>query len=91
MTIKIGDPLPQVTFTVMTDDGPQPRTTDDIFKGRRVALVGVPGAFTPTCCLITCPAISRRRRSCAPRSPDDRRDRRQRCLRDGRLGEVAWR
>ncbi len=51
MTLKIGDPLPQVTFTVMTDDGPQPRTTDDIFKGRRVALVGVPGAFTPTCSL----------------------------------------
>jgi peroxiredoxin len=49
MTIKVGDRLPDATFTVMTSDGPQTRTTDDFFKGRRVVLVGVPGAFTPTC------------------------------------------
>ena len=51
MTIKVGDALPQVTFTVMTADGPRPRTTNEIFAGHRVALVGVPGAFTPTCSL----------------------------------------
>lgn len=49
MTIAVGDRLPQTTFRVITADGPTPRTTDDIFKGRRVLLVGVPGAFTPTC------------------------------------------
>jgi peroxiredoxin len=49
MTIKVGDRLPEATFTVMTSDGPQTRTTEDFFKGRRVVLVGVPGAFTPTC------------------------------------------
>ncbi|HEX2137381.1 MAG TPA: peroxiredoxin [Microvirga sp.] len=49
MTIQVGDRLPQVTFRVMTPDGPEPRTTDDIFNGRKVVLVGVPGAFTPTC------------------------------------------
>jgi peroxiredoxin len=49
MTIKVGDRLPDATFTVMTSDGPQTRTTEDFFKGRRVVLVGVPGAFTPTC------------------------------------------
>lgn len=49
MTIAVGDRLPQTTFRVITDEGPSPRTTDDIFKGRRVLLVGVPGAFTPTC------------------------------------------
>ncbi|MGV6871228.1 redoxin family protein [Pseudochelatococcus sp. B33] len=49
MTIAVGDRLPQTTFRVTTADGPTPRTTDDIFKGRRVLLVGVPGAFTPTC------------------------------------------
>ena len=49
MTIKVGDRLPQATFTVMTSDGPAPRTTDDIFKGKKVVLFGVPGAFTPTC------------------------------------------
>ena len=49
MTIKIGDALPSGTFKVMTADGPKPRTTDEIFKGRKVVLFGVPGAFTPTC------------------------------------------
>jgi len=49
MTIQAGDRLPQVTFRVMTPEGPTARTTDDVFKGRTVALIGVPGAFTPTC------------------------------------------
>ena len=49
MTIQVGDQLPQTTFRVMTPDGPAARTTDDIFKGRKVVLVAVPGAFTPTC------------------------------------------
>jgi peroxiredoxin len=49
MTIKIGDRLPQATFRVMTPDGPAAKTTDDVFGGRKVALVAVPGAYTPTC------------------------------------------
>jgi peroxiredoxin len=49
MTIQVGERLPQVTFRVMTADGPVAKTTDDLFKGRKVVLVAVPGAFTPTC------------------------------------------
>ena len=49
MTIKVGDRLPKATFTVMTADGPAAKSTDDLFKGKKVVLVGVPGAFTPTC------------------------------------------
>jgi glutaredoxin/glutathione-dependent peroxiredoxin len=49
MPIQVGDRLPQVTFRVMTPEGPAAKTTDDLFKGRKVVLVGVPGAFTPTC------------------------------------------
>jgi glutaredoxin/glutathione-dependent peroxiredoxin len=49
MTIKVGDRLPSATFTVMTAEGPQTRSTDDIFKDRKVVLFAVPGAFTPTC------------------------------------------
>ena len=49
MTIKVGDHLPTSTFTVMTADGPKPQTTDEIFKGKKVVLFAVPGAFTPTC------------------------------------------
>jgi glutaredoxin/glutathione-dependent peroxiredoxin len=49
MAIQVGDSLPQSTFRVMTAEGPVAKTTDDLFKGRKVVLVGVPGAFTPTC------------------------------------------
>ncbi|GJE44935.1 peroxiredoxin [Methylobacterium soli] len=49
MTIQVGDHLPQATFRMNGPEGPQARTTDDVFKGRRVVLVGVPGAFTPSC------------------------------------------
>jgi glutaredoxin/glutathione-dependent peroxiredoxin len=49
MAIKVGDRIPNASFTVMTSDGPKPKTTDEIFKGKKVVLFAVPGAFTPTC------------------------------------------
>src|SRR6266571_7563334 len=49
MAIKVGDRIPNATFTVMTADGPKPKTTDELFKGKKVVLFAVPGAFTPTC------------------------------------------
>jgi len=49
MTIKVGDKVPAVTLTAATAEGPRPLSTDDIFKGKTVALFAVPGAFTPTC------------------------------------------
>ena len=49
MAIKVGDRLPEATFTTPSADGPKPVTTDDVFKGKTVALFAVPGAFTPTC------------------------------------------
>ena len=49
MSIKVGDKLPEATFTVMGPDGPKPVTTEELTKGKTVALFAVPGAFTPTC------------------------------------------
>jgi peroxiredoxin len=49
MTIQVGDQIPQATFMTMGADGPQPVSSDDLFKGKRVALFAVPGAYTPTC------------------------------------------
>ena len=45
MTVQNGDPLPKANFTVMTQDGPEARTTDQIFQGRKVVLFGVQTAF----------------------------------------------
>ena len=49
MAISIGDRLPEATFTLMGGDGPDQKTTADIFGGKKVVLFAVPGAFTPTC------------------------------------------
>ncbi len=49
MTIKVGDKIPSAKVFVQSDDGPAAISSDDIFKGKRVALFGVPGAFTRTC------------------------------------------
>ena len=49
MAIQVGDTIPSATLNIMTADGPSAITTDDIFKGKTVALFGLPGAFTPTC------------------------------------------
>jgi peroxiredoxin len=49
MPVKIGDRLPEAKFRVMGPDGPAVKTTADIFKGKKVVLFAVPGAFTPTC------------------------------------------
>ena len=49
MTIQVGEKLPEATFMTPTAEGPQPRTTEEVFAGKTVALFAVPGAFTPTC------------------------------------------
>jgi peroxiredoxin len=49
MPIAVGDRLPEATFFVPGASGPEKRTTADLFTGRKVVLVGMPGAFTPTC------------------------------------------
>lgn len=48
MAIQPGERLPAASFAVLRD-GVQHLTTDDVFKGRKVVLFAVPGAFTPTC------------------------------------------
>jgi len=56
--MKAGVTLPQITFHTRVRDesigGDNPfkwedKTTDDYFKGKRVVMFALPGAFTPTC------------------------------------------
>lgn len=49
MTISAGQKMPSGVFGVMTTAGPGAISTDDLFTGKKVVLVSVPGAFTPTC------------------------------------------
>lgn len=49
MSISTGDRIPTVTLTHMAGDKPQEITTDELFKGKKVILFALPGAFTPTC------------------------------------------
>lgn len=66
--MKIGDKLPQVSFQTRVRDeavgGPNPfrwetLTTDDYFKGKRVVLFSLPGAFTPTCSTYQLPGFEK--------------------------------
>ena len=49
MTIQVGDTLPSVNLTTMTEEGPKPVSLNEISAGKKVVLFAVPGAFTPTC------------------------------------------
>ena len=49
MTVKVGDKVPSVTLRYVTPEGVQAVSSDDFFKGKKVALFAVPGAYTRTC------------------------------------------
>ena len=49
MTLKVGDKLPEGSFTKMGENGPEAISTNQLFSGKKVVLFAVPGAFTPAC------------------------------------------
>ena len=49
MAIRQGERMPSGVLGVMTETGPGAISTDDLFAGKKVVLISVPGAFTPTC------------------------------------------
>jgi len=49
MTVKVGDSIPSMKLMMGTAEGPKEVSTDDLFKGKKVVMFAVPGAFTPTC------------------------------------------
>ena len=47
--LSTGEKLPEMELMVVTEDGPSKISSNEIFEGKRVVLVGLPGAFTGTC------------------------------------------
>lgn len=55
MTIQVNDAIPEVTLSVMGDEGPKQVSTKELFAGKKVVLMAVPGAFTPGCSMTHLP------------------------------------
>lgn len=70
MTIKVGDRIPSSMLGVMTSDGPRPINSDEVFKGKTVAVFAVPGAFTPTCSARHLPGFKDKRQDLAAKGVD---------------------
>ena len=49
MAIQAGDRIPAASLMVMGPEGPSKLSTDELFAGKRVAVFGLPGAYTPVC------------------------------------------
>ncbi len=71
MSIAVGERLPQAKFKEKTINGPVEITTDELFKGKKVVLFAVPGAFTPTCSLNHLPGYLENRDAFLSKGIDD--------------------
>src|ERR1700719_1801578 len=49
MAIKVGDKVPSVTLRYLTPEGVKAVPSEEFFAGKKVALFGLPGAYTRTC------------------------------------------
>ncbi len=57
MSIQIGEKIPSISLQVMGAEGPTKVTTDEIFSGKKVVMMAVPGAFTPGCSMTHLPGF----------------------------------
>ncbi len=88
MSIKVGDQIPTSTLSVMTDTGPEPVSTHELFSGKKVVLFSVPGAFTPTCSAKHLPGfVEHAEAILATRRRYDRLHGGERRIRNARLGQ----
>ena len=58
MKLKIDDIIPNTDIYKIGSSGPQKIKSYEIFQNKKILLVGVPGAFTPTCSLEHLPGFT---------------------------------
>ncbi|MEP2783096.1 MAG: peroxiredoxin [Pseudoruegeria sp.] len=61
MTISVGDTLPGATLSVMGDEGPETVSLKEVTSGRKIAIFGLPGAYTGICSTAHVPSFMRAR------------------------------
>jgi len=57
MTIQVGDKVPSLNFKHMTAEGPADISSEEVFAGKKVVFIAVPGAFTPGCSMTHLPGF----------------------------------
>jgi len=78
VTIKVGDRLPEATLREYIEVegggcsiGPNAFKVSDLVKGKRIAIFGLPGAFTPTCSARHVPGYVEQHDALAARGVDE--------------------
>ena len=71
MTIAVGDKLPAATLIRMGANGPEQVALAELLKGRKVAIFGLPGAYTGTCSTAHVPSFMRVRGKLADKGVDE--------------------
>lgn len=71
MTFAVGDRLPDVPLLRIGKDGPESVALGNRLKGRKVALFGLPGAFTSTCTMAHVPSFIRTMPAFAEKGVDE--------------------
>lgn len=71
MSISVGDALPDATLVSMGADGPEQIALSSLTMGRKVAIFGLPGAFTGVCTTAHVPSFIRTRDDFADRGVDE--------------------
>ena len=72
MAIKVGESLPaDLKLKEMGEGGPKDVSVGELFKGKRVVLFAVPGAFTPTCSMKHLPGFLEQASAIKAKGVDD--------------------
>src|SRR5213595_4093274 len=72
MAIKVGDTLPlDLKLKEMKEGAPKDVALGEIFKGKRVVVFAVPGAFTPTCSMKHLPGFLEQSRAIRGKGVDE--------------------